>query len=476
MKKYLSIIIALALIIIGVFLMKKLVIKQKAERLYETTRFRNLPSIIQSKTFIVGTTINPISFYYYKDTKAGFEYEIAQDIAKKLNLNLQIITVANDSTLYSMMRKGQIDMAMNKFLSIDNHYSKDFEYTNNIYKSHLHLISFSNKDTSKTAIDKKIAYSKVIIPSQDFNHLPKDYISKYLPKNTNLVFDDTASSFELMRKLANKDSIMLLTWDYMYELSNLDEIKKFNSKEILTENEMTFIVANQNIELLDTINFIIEKFKNTKKYSDITKKYLQNNEVVTIDINENETALSIPKKYRKGAISLFDELIKKHAKQNKLDWKLVAAVIYKESSFNPQAISPYGASGLMQLMPETGKRFGADSLLDPEQSIKAGCAYLKYLNNYWSKKVNDSTQIKYFVLASYNSGQGHIIDAQKLAEKYNSNPNIWFENVELYLSLMSDPKYYNDPVCKLGYCRASETISFVRVVSAKHQQYKDTVK
>lgn len=41
---------------------------------------------------------------------------------------------------------------------------------------------------------------------------------------------------------------------------------------------------------------------------------------------------------------------------------------------------------------------------------------------------------------------------------------------------MSDPKYYNDPVCKLGYCRASETISFVRVVSAKHQQYKDTVK
>jgi membrane-bound lytic murein transglycosylase MltF len=101
LKKYLAIIVAFVLIILGVFLMKKLVIKQKAERLYETTRFRNLSSIVQSETFIVGTTINPISFYYYKDTKAGFEYEIAKEIAKKLNLNLQIITVANDSTLYS---------------------------------------------------------------------------------------------------------------------------------------------------------------------------------------------------------------------------------------------------------------------------------------------------------------------------------------------------------------------------------------
>lgn len=475
MKKYIPIFIGLVILLFGIIFIKTGVISQKSVRVYDVTRYRNLEQIISSKTLVVGTTINPISFYYYRDAKVGFEYEIANQIAKKLNVKLQIINVANDSTLYGMMRKGQIDIAMNHFLSLENNYTKDFEYTTDIMKTHVMMLSFSNKDTNMNDISKKLKYSKVYIPTSDFEHLPKDYLIKLLPEYALLVFDDTTSSLGLMKRLANKDSTILVTWDYLYELSNLDEFNKIKAQEIKTDNQMTFILGKYNISLLDTVNTIIDKYKKTEKYKEICNRYLTNNELLTIQ-NTTEDIHHIPTKYKKGAISIYDELIKKHAKLNKLDWKLVAAVMHKESGFNANAESAYGASGLMQLMPETGKRFGADSLFDPEQNIKAGCAYLKYLNNYWVKKVNDSTQVTYFVLASYNSGQGHIIDAQKLAEKYGANSNIWFDQVELYLSLKADPKYYNDPVCKLGYCRASETISFVKNVHAKYMYYKESIK
>ena len=475
MKKYIPFFVILILIILGIVLIQAGIISQKSERVYEITRYRELNQIISSNTLVVGTTINPISYYNYKDTKVGFEYEIANQIARKLHVKLQVVNVANDSILYSMIRKGQIDIAMNHFLSIENNYTKEFEYSTDIMKTHIMMLSFSKKANNKIPISKQAKYSKVYIPSADFEHLPKDYLMKLLPENALIIFDDTSSSFSLMKRLANKDSTILITWDYLYELSNLDEINKISGEEIKADNQMTFILAKNNNSLLDSVNTIITKFKNTEKYKEICKRYLTNNELLTINTTDENTKTTQPK-YKKGAISIYDELIKKYAKQNKLDWKLVAAVIHKESGFNANAESAYGASGLMQLMPETGKRFGADSLFNPEQNIKAGCAYLKYLNNYWNNKVKDSTQISYFVLASYNSGQGHIIDAQKLAEKYGANPNLWSENVELYLSLKVDPKYYNDPVCKQGYCRASETISFVKNVSAKYATYRETIK
>lgn len=474
-KKYYPVFIAIGLLILGIVLIQTGIIHQKAERVYDITRHRNISSILESKTLIVGTTINPISFYYHGDAKAGFEYEIVQHIAKKLKVKLQIVKVANDSTLYSMIRKGQIDLAMNHFLSLENNYTKDFEYTSDIMKTHVTMISFSNHDTAKNVISNKLKYSKIYIPTKDFEHLPKDYILKLLPEHSTVYFDDTSSSFGLMSKLNNRDSTILITWDYLYQLSNLNEIHSIKSQDIPTDNQMTFILARNNNTLLDTVNVLINQFKSTAKYTEICKRYLSNAELLTL--SEEEMPIAATKlKYKRGAISIYDEYIKKYAKQNKLDWRLVAAVIQKESGFNTHAESPYGASGLMQLMPETGKKFGADSLFNPEQNIKAGCMYLKYLTNYWSKKVNDSTQVIYFVLASYNSGQGHIIDAQNLATKYKSNPNIWFDHVELYLSLKRDPTYYNDPVCKLGFCRATETINFVKNVSARYRIYSETIK
>jgi membrane-bound lytic murein transglycosylase F len=171
-------------------------------------------------------------------------------------------------------------------------------------------------------------------------------------------------------------------------------------------------------------------------------------------------------------ISPYDELIKKECERLGWDWRLLAAVIYQESRFINNDESWAGARGLMQLMPETAEKFGAKNPDDPKQNIKAGVGYLKYLDNYWSREISDPAERLKFVLASYNVGLSHIIDARKLTEKYKRSPSVWNDNVEYYLLKKSDPVYYRDPLAPAGYCKCEEPVNYVKNVLETFEEYK----
>lgn len=165
-----------------------------------------------------------------------------------------------------------------------------------------------------------------------------------------------------------------------------------------------------------------------------------------------------------GVVSLYDELVKKEALHAGWDWRLISAVMYRESGFDPLAISFSGASGLMQLMPETAESFGVDDIFDPEQNIRAGIALLSWLNDQFRPGItNDRERLK-FVLASYNVGLGHVRDAQRLAEKFGKDPLKWDDHVEFFLLNKSESKYYSDEVVRWGFCQGSEPCYFVKSV------------
>ena len=175
-----------------------------------------------------------------------------------------------------------------------------------------------------------------------------------------------------------------------------------------------------------------------------------------------------------GEISTYDATIKKYATFIDWDWRLLAAMINKESNFNPNVESPFGAVGLMQVMPVTANRFGVDASLlkNPEFNIQAGTRFVQWLENFWLKRLEDTTQLEYFVLASYNAGPGHVLDAMYLAEKYGLNPQVWYGHVEVMLMNKSKPKYYRDPVAKRGYCNGLQPVNYVRKVMAYYAFYK----
>jgi len=103
----------------------------------------------------------------------------------------------------------------------------------------------------------------------------------------------------------------------------------------------------------------------------------------------------------RGAAGRFADTIAAAADRNALDRALLAAVAKVESNFNPYAVSPRGACGILQLMPQTAKRFGVSNVFDAAQNIDGGARYLRWLLNHFEGRVD-------LALAGYNAGEGAV--------------------------------------------------------------------
>lgn len=170
------------------------------------------------------------------------------------------------------------------------------------------------------------------------------------------------------------------------------------------------------------------------------------------------------------SISPFDEGFREHAANMPWDWELLAAMAYKESRFDSTVTSGKGAQGIMQIMPRTGERLGLQPGDPMEDHIAAATRYLNKLDTFWVRAIPDREQRLRFVLASYNAGPGHIVDAQRLADRLGLDPDRWEHNVERAVLLLAKPRYYLLPEMKNGYCNGRQVFHYVReVLNLRHQ-------
>ncbi|MBL7939161.1 MAG: transglycosylase SLT domain-containing protein [Flavobacteriales bacterium] len=172
----------------------------------------------------------------------------------------------------------------------------------------------------------------------------------------------------------------------------------------------------------------------------------------------------------RDSISPYDPDFRKHGGGFGWKWQLLAAMAWKESRFDSTAVSEMGAAGIMQLMPRTAERLGVDSSLVVADHISAAKRYISRLDTLWMRAVPDRDQRLRFVLASYNAGPGHIIDAQRLAERLGLDPKRWEHNVERAVLLLAKPRYYMRPEMKNGFCKGSQVFHYVRDIVALYGQ------
>lgn len=212
---------------------------------------------------------------------------------------------------------------------------------------------------------------------------------------------------------------------------------------------------------------------------DAIAEWWEPNRIRQIKSSANNTTVTVKRRMRPamqdishGIISAYDDLFRRHSLTAGWDWRLLAAMCYQESGFDPQAISSVGAEGLMQLMPATAEAMGVpvDKRFDPEHNIAASARYIRIVSQSFSDINNAEERIK-FTLAAYNGGVGHIQDAQILARKAGRNHQLWHE-VAPYILHLSEPQYYRDPDVRHGYMRGSETEAYVRLIIERWNQYR----
>ena len=126
-------------------------------------------------------------------------------------------------------------------------------------------------------------------------------------------------------------------------------------------------------------------------------------------------------------------------------------------------------------MPETGKNFGIDITSSPHNNIRAGTQYINWLHSIFDTRITDENERYRFILASYNAGPGHVLDAMRLAEKNGQDPMKWDNSVANWLLKKSDPMYYSDTVVKNGYFRGRESVAFVDEILERYEHYKNII-
>lgn len=425
----------------------------------------DLPQLEAAGEITAVTLYGSTSYFQYKMQPMGYEYDLVKDFAQSLGLKLHIKVAKNNAEMIDMLEAGQADIVAYPVV-YTNQLRQHVIYCGQENISSQVLVQRANKgDTLLTDVTQLIGKEVVVKPG-----------SKYAERLKNL---DVELGGGIRILPPENDSI---TSEDLIEMVSLGKISYTVSDEKMARLNKTYfwnINTDLKVSFLQRSSWVVRKSspllakaiqdwasdnKGKHTYKAAIKRYFElSKQPLTADLPE----------VKNGHISPYDLLFKKHAGQIGWDWQLLASISYQESHFNPSVVSWAGAEGLMGIMPNTAKALGVTphELKDPDTGIRTGVDCLRRFRQGFSKITDPVEKIK-FTLASYNAGIGHVYDAQRLAEKYGKNPLVWDNNVAEFIRLKSDPEYYNDPVCKHGYLRGSETYNYVDEVMQRYKYYK----
>jgi membrane-bound lytic murein transglycosylase MltF len=199
-------------------------------------------------------------------------------------------------------------------------------------------------------------------------------------------------------------------------------IKVHQDVTVRTGGKLAIAFRQNNPKLRDAVNAWLKKHGKGDAFRNvIERRYLENVKYAKNAASEAE---------RKKLLAMV-ELFKKYGDQYKLDYLLMAAQGYQESTLDQNVKSRVGAIGVMQVMPPTGKELNVGDITKLEPNIHAGVKYMRFMmDQYYKDEPMDDVNKALMTFASYNAGPGRIRQLRRETEKRGLNPNLWFGNVE----------------------------------------------
>ncbi len=434
-----------------------------------------LENIKRQGKLVATTNYNSTDYFIYKGTPMGFQLELLEAFTKHLGVKLELI-ISNDlSTNISQLTSGKCDLIAHNF-TITNDRRKIVDFSNPIIQTRQVLvqrIESSDEDSlHKTPFIRNLLdlAGKKVYVQKGSSHIERMLnLEKEIGDSINIIISDTCEEEQMIELVADGT----ISYSISDEITALVNKKYFNNIDVSTpisfQQNLAWAVRKNSNSLLNELNKWLVEFKQTKDYRRIFDTYYRNPRSVNIVNNEFYTN-------KKGKLSKYDKEIKKYAKMCNWDWQLLASLIYQESHFDPKLTGWSGAFGMMQMMPATAKKFGVNKGSTPAEQIRGGALLKIYVDHILPKEINNPEERTKFILACYNVGYEHVMDARILARKYKKDPNVWTNNVDFFMKNMSKRKYYEDPLVENGYARGIETYRFVNEVMERYHHYKNIAK
>ena len=437
---------------------------EQLSRLAYSERYGDLDEIKQRGVLRVITRNSAVTFFLWRGEQMGFEFELLRAFARRHKLHVEVVVAPRHASLFDMLKRGAGDVAAAS-LPIDSPpgasgvvLTRPFNY---VYD---YLIARHDDDTI-LGFDDLAGRAVTVRPSSAHWHT-----LQWL-RDAGLKFDirpaPEDSETEALIAAVGEGRIDLTAAPshvFDLELSYRTDVRK--AFTLRGPVPLGWAVRGENTELLAALNGFLDKEYRGLFFNVVYQKYFENPARMRVHREDR-----VDHEQADGRLSPYDDMVKREAAKHGLDWPLIVAQMYQESRFKRKARSRAGAVGLMQLLPRTAREFGVTKRRDPEQSIRAGTAYLAWLHNRFEPELTVKNRI-WFALAAYNAGFGHVRDARTLAGELGLDPNRWFDNVEDAMLLLAKRRYYRKSV--YGYVRGHEVTGYVREIRERYRSYLQT--
>ncbi len=392
------------------------------------------------------TTQSLNNFYLYRGDPAGFEYELAREFARYLHVDLDVVTPGwNNLLVYLEQGKGDFVGA-----------------SMTITRERLERVKFS---IPYMDVQQKVIHHALVFGPKDIEdlalrtiHVRRDTSYHYRLKeiqesgiDVRYILHDNVPTEDLIAMINDREIKFTIADSNIARLNQryMPDIRV--GIPIYKKESVAWAVRKDDPEMLEEINRFFLYARESGKLQKIVNKYYGHPK--EFDVSELKTFHKRVQKH----LPKYQDLIENQSKKYGFDWRLVAAVVYQESRFDPGAKSITHVRGLMQVTEAAAREMGIQDRRDPVQSVKAGIKYLKQMYDRF-EEIEDDYQRLLFALASYNVGLGHVLDAMEIAEDKGLDPRIW-NSMKKTLPLLSKPDVYKKT--KHGYARGWEPVQYV---------------
>ena len=410
----------------------------------ETDR-SSLKRILDRGYVAVGTLYGPNSYYLGAEGPAGFEYELAKKYAESLGVELKIMPSYSLDELFPRLDSGEVDF-LAAGLNVTPNRLTQYDFAPS-YDSVSQKLVFKQGNQRPRALKDLTGNFMVTANSSHVENLQQLKL-----ENEDLAWQESSEfdSEELLLKVLSGEidytvvdsHVLAINRRYYPDVSIGFTIKEPAPLAWVVSKESDDSILGSLIEFFGEVHHDGTLLTLDDKYYGHVEKfnYVDTQAFLAAIDNTLPTYQSLFEKYSDG-----------------LDWKLLAAISYQESHWNPKARSHTGVRGMMMLTLPTAKQMGVKSRLDPEQSIAGGAKYFKNLIDRIPDRIPFPDRM-WFALASYNVGFGHVNDARIITQRQGGDADRWVD-VKSRLPLLKQKKYYK--TVKYGYARGDEPVHYV---------------
>ena len=402
------------------------------------------------------TRISPTTYYQSREGATGLEYDLAKRFADHLGVKLNIIVATDMMQIFQALATRQADIAA-AGLTVTDARRKRFRFTAPYMTVHQELI-YRVDNGRPSDLGDLDGTLEVLADSSHVDRLEHLKHTKY----PDLQWMETSkySSEEMLYRVWNREVDYTIADSNEFTLNQrfYPELRAAFSisgpQEMAwalppTKDKSLYEAADKffaDIRVDGTLTHLIEKY-----YGHLGKFDYVGTRVFLQDVTKK-----LPR-YRHQFVAA--------AEKYKLDWRLLAAISYQESHWDPKAVSPTGVRGLMMLTQDAAQHIGVANRLDPKQSIWGGARYFALMLDKVPDRITEPVRT-WLALAAYNVGYGHLEDARVLTEMQGGNPDAWGD-VKKRLPLLSQRRWYTR--VEHGYARGWEPVRYVENIRTYYE-------